>query len=92
MRSKARVACVLVYIMSMWGSLISAGASSAGEIVILNNEVSLAHAALQQHEYTEDSATRLPQAGNINPSSRRRHRRIGWARSATCAPGGGGVD
>lgn len=46
--------------MSMWGSLIKAGASSAGKIVILNNEVSLAHAALQQHEYTENCETRLP--------------------------------
>lgn len=62
--------CVCVCIMSMWGSLINAGASSVGEIVILNNEVSFARAVLQQHEYTQmTSRVVCHQASDINPSN-----------------------
>lgn len=84
-----------ICVMSIWGSLINAEASSAGEIVSLNNEVSLTHSVLQQHEHTERTARLVCQARNIiiNPSRHRHHRGIGGARSATCAPGGGeGVD
>lgn len=91
--SKARETCVRIYIMSMWWSLINAGASSVGEIVILNNEVSVARAVLQQHEYTQTTSRVVcHQESNINPSNHWHHHRIGLARSATCVRGGEGLD